>query len=90
MLQVQGQEQIADGEGLFQWLISPVDVETFDEAIEELQPLLVSRPHNRQYFKGLFSKAGKAPCGCKRCAGADMGLFSCRPARATKVGGMSI
>jgi hypothetical protein len=57
-LQVQPQEEIADGEALFQWLVSPVDVETFEEAIEEQQPLLVSRPSNRHYFGGLLSKAG--------------------------------
>ena len=38
---------------------SPVDVETFYEAVHEDAPLLVSRPNNRQYFGGLFSKDGE-------------------------------
>lgn len=41
-----------------QWLISPVDVETFYEAIHDDEPLLVTRPTNRAYFEGLFSKQG--------------------------------
>lgn len=41
-------------------LCSPVDVETFYDAVHEDAPLLVTRPNNRQYFGGLFSKDGEA------------------------------
>lgn len=34
--QVVGAGGIDDGEGMFQWLISPVDTETFYEAIHEV------------------------------------------------------
>ena len=57
--QVVGQGELEDGESLFQWLMSPVDVETFYDAIHEDEPLLVTRPNNRTYFDGLFSKAGE-------------------------------
>jgi hypothetical protein len=58
-LQVVGQADLEDGESLFQWLMSPVDVETFYDAIHEDEPLLVTRPNNRAYFEGLFSKTGE-------------------------------
>lgn len=58
LLQVQSRAELQDGESLFQWLIAPVDVTTFDDDIEEQRPLLVTREHNRTYFDGLFSKAG--------------------------------
>lgn len=41
-----------------------MDVETFYEAVHEDAPLLVTRPNNREYFGGLFSKAGEQGCGC--------------------------
>jgi len=34
--QVVGPEEIEDGEALFQWMISPVDVETFYDAVHEV------------------------------------------------------
>lgn len=48
---------IVGGEALFQWLVAPVDLETFQEAIWEQEPLLVRRTLNRGYYGGLFSKA---------------------------------
>ncbi|KAL4421692.1 hypothetical protein ABPG77_010636 [Micractinium sp. CCAP 211/92] len=53
---VVGSTDIDDGEGMLQWLISPVDTETFYEAIHEDAPLLIERKENRAYFDGLFSK----------------------------------
>ncbi|PSC72885.1 cupin 4 [Micractinium conductrix] len=53
---VLGPEEIEEGEALFQWLISPVEVDTFYETIQDEVPLLVSRPNNRSYFQGFFSK----------------------------------
>ncbi|PRW56353.1 cupin 4 isoform A [Chlorella sorokiniana] len=53
---VAGPEDLEDGEAVFQWLISPVDAETFYEAVHEDAPLLVTRPNSRSYFGGLFSK----------------------------------
>ena len=55
--QVPAQEGIASGEELLGWLIGPVDMDTFLEAILEQGPLRVSRPHNPGYYNGLFSKA---------------------------------
>lgn len=43
-----------------------MDVETFYDAIHEDEPLLVTRPNNRTYFSGLFSKQGAPPAGWLR------------------------
>ena len=57
-------EGLVEGEAVFQWLLSPVDVETYYDAIHEDAPLLISRPNNRSYFDGLLSKDGAA-CGVR-------------------------
>jgi hypothetical protein len=41
-------------------MLLPVETETFFEAIQDEEPLLISRPNNRTYFDGLFSRAGVA------------------------------
>ncbi len=42
--QVVGSTDIDDGEGMFQWLISPVDTETFYEAIHEVRSSYLLAP----------------------------------------------
>lgn len=42
-------------------MLLPVETETFFEAIQDEEPLLISRPNNRAYFDGLFSRAGVQP-----------------------------
>ncbi|KAL4857945.1 putative anion transporter 6 [Chlorella vulgaris] len=50
-------ERSTPGEAEFQWMLLPVETETFFEAIQDEEPLLISRPNNRTYFDGLFSRA---------------------------------
>ena len=45
-----------DYDALFQWLVSPVDADTFLGAVFQRQPAVVARPHNRQYYAGLLTK----------------------------------
>lgn len=49
-------ETIEDPEQLMEWLISPVDLPTFFESVFEQQPALITRPNNRDYYKGLLSR----------------------------------
>jgi len=49
-------ETIEDPEQLMEWLISPVNLPTFFEAVFEQQPALITRPNNRDYYKGLLSR----------------------------------
>lgn len=77
-MQVQSQEELADGGSLFQWLISPVDADSFEEEVEERQPLMVARPANRGYYGGLFSKAGAWAGGLAAYLGEQpLGLMGC-------------
>ena len=49
-------DSIEDPEQLMEWLISPLQLSSFFEAVFEQQPALVSRPNNRDYYKGLLSR----------------------------------
>eukprot|EP00854_Cymbomonas_tetramitiformis_P033925 gene33925-43836_t len=45
-----------DHEAFFEWMISPCDSARFFEEVWDDHPMLISRPKNRKFFQGWFSK----------------------------------
>jgi hypothetical protein len=60
----------AGGAATLQWLISPVEVKSFEEAVEEEAPLLVQRPHLGEYYSGIFGSDGEQTAVAAGAAGA--------------------